>query len=68
MDCIAHGVAKSQTQLSNTFTLLEISPNKKYGYTMKNKYVQMIHEDSTQMSDLSGYCPTLTIWPTQGHG
>ena len=35
---------------------------------MKNKYVQMLHEDSTQMSDLSGYCPTLTIWPTQGHG
>ena len=31
---------------------------------MKNKYVQMIHEDSTQMSDLSGDCPTLPTWLT----
>ena len=35
---------------------------------MKNKYVQMIHEDSTQMSDLSCDCPTLPTWLTQGHG
>lgn len=35
---------------------------------MKNKYVQMIHEDSTQMSDLSVYCPTPSIWLAQGHG